>query len=455
MKAEPFGLAPAQALAFFRRKGLKTSFAWQDVTHQEHDHAFTVAKMLDLDLLRDVKKMVDQALAEGMTLRDFQKQLQPLLETKGWWGRKEMVDPETGEVRDVQLGSPRRLRTIFQTNLATAYAAGQWAQIVETSERAPWLMYTAVHDNRTRPEHMAWDGRVLRFDDPWWQTHYPPNGWNCRCDVIQLNDRQVKKMGLTPLDQAPDDGTEPWTNPRTGEERQIPRGIDPGWDYHPGRDRDEDTGRLADEKVGQTEEEFGLEPGTLEDVVNPPVPAYEESLKALEEMGVTADLEDDPVAADLAVRAFTSVQDAGFDLPAAIDFDPSRFTSPDQVALYTDDQISLNPAAEWEDPAAIADGQGGYWAGDDPEYPIVHETGHHNHRKSVGREVYRALINQALLPQARQELTGKVSELALERVGDFIAEVFATIVRAGDGGKSLDPVVAKWYDRYGGPRPKP
>lgn len=243
-----FKLAPEKALKFFRAKGLKTSFAWQDMWQQEHDAAFTVAKMMDVDLLRDVRAAVDKAITEGTTLQQFSQELKPRLLEAGWWGKAEMADPETGEVNLVQLGSPRRLRTIFRVNMQSAYAAGEWAQIQETKTEAPYLMYDAVDDGRTRPQHRAWDGTVLPVDDPWWKTHRPPNGWNCRCGVIQLSADQVKAMGLAVADKAPVSPTREYTNPRTGEISRVPLGIDPGWAYNPGESRVEHLRRSLDEK---------------------------------------------------------------------------------------------------------------------------------------------------------------------------------------------------------------
>jgi SPP1 gp7 family putative phage head morphogenesis protein len=232
-----FRLQPQRALEFFRSKGLRASFAWQDVFHEEHDANFVVAKMMDLDLLADVRSSLDRALAEGKTFRQFRDELEPELVRRGWWGRAEMRDPATGEIRDVQLGSPRRLRTIYDTNLRTSYAAGHWAAIEETRAAAPYLMYVAVDDDRTRPEHAAWNGTVLPADDPWWQTHYPPNGWNCRCSVVQLSRAQLERLGLEVDERAPASPTREWTNPRTGVIEQVPEGIDPGWAYSPGRSR--------------------------------------------------------------------------------------------------------------------------------------------------------------------------------------------------------------------------
>ena len=232
-----FDLPPEKALEFFRAKGYATGFDWRDVWEQEHDAAFTVAKMMDVDLLTDVRAAVDKALAEGQSLAQFRELLEPRLVEAGWWGKAEMRDPLTGEMKLVQLGSPRRLRTIFQTNLQTAYAAGHWAEIQDTKDEAPYLMYDAVDDEVTRDEHRAWDGTVLPVDDAWWSTHTPPNGWNCRCGVVQLSATQAAGLGYQPTDTAPRSPTRDYTNPRTGAVSQVPVGIDPGFAYNPGDSR--------------------------------------------------------------------------------------------------------------------------------------------------------------------------------------------------------------------------
>jgi SPP1 gp7 family putative phage head morphogenesis protein len=230
-------LPSADAVNFFRGKGLRASFAWQDMLHEEHDAAFTVAKMMDLDLLRDVRSAVDRAIANGDTFEEFRRSIEPTLVERGWWGRAEMRDPVTGELKNVQLGSVRRLKTIFRTNIKTAYAAGHWAQIVDQARTAPYLMYDAVDDGATREEHAQWDGKVFSVDDEFWQTWFPPNGWNCRCSVVQIDAEQLRDLGKSGPDKAPPTPTRSWTNPRTGDVQRIPVGIDPGWNYHPGRSR--------------------------------------------------------------------------------------------------------------------------------------------------------------------------------------------------------------------------
>ena len=229
----------AEAVDFFRGKGKKLdpTFAWQDYRHEDHFTGFTVAKSTGFDILKDIRDGFAESLANGTTEKDFQRQIIPILQAKGWWGRQEMVDPLTGETKMVQLGSLRRLHVIFDTNLRTANAAGRWAQIARSADLAPYLRYSAVLDSRTRPLHRAWNGTILRWDDPWWNTHFPPNGWFCRCTVTQMSDLDLTRFGLTVSTAPPADPTPPrlYVNPRTGEVTEVPAGIDPGFAYNPGR----------------------------------------------------------------------------------------------------------------------------------------------------------------------------------------------------------------------------
>jgi len=229
-------LPPAEAIDFFRAKGFKVGFAWQDVWQEEHARAFTVAKAMSRDVLETIREAVDEALAKGETLETFRAKLTPLLQAKGWWGRKRMIDPATGLARTVQLGSPRRLKIIYDMNMRMARAAGRWEKIQRTKDALPYLRYTAVMDERTRPQHAEWHGTILPVDDPWWDTHYPPCGWNCRCTVIQLDAGTIADNGWEVSDAPPPDGPpDDYVNPRTGETIKVPAGIDPGFAYNVGK----------------------------------------------------------------------------------------------------------------------------------------------------------------------------------------------------------------------------
>lgn len=248
-------LAPAEAVSYLRRKGLGVSWDWHEMWEVAHARAFTVAKAMRLDVLSTIREAVDAALANGQTRREFARELEPRLRALGWWGRQVAIGPDGEE--EVQLGSPRRLKTIYDTNMRTAHNAARFRRQDANTEGRPYWMYDAVNDGKTRPAHAAMDRRVFRSDDPIWHTHYPPNGWNCRCRVRALTRGQVERMRLDVFDTRRGDGVlAPEENPpavgvnrKTGEEihrpgtsytfdaggGEITLTPDPGWSYNPGR----------------------------------------------------------------------------------------------------------------------------------------------------------------------------------------------------------------------------
>jgi SPP1 gp7 family putative phage head morphogenesis protein len=244
-----FNVPPEQAVAFFKAKGLTPTFSFADMLGESHAHSFTVAKMMNVDMLGQVRASLDSALANGTPFKEWADGLIPVLQAGGWWGRKEVVDPLTGGTIVAQLGSPARLETIFRTNMQSAYAAGQWQEIQSQAEVAPFLMYDAVDDLRTRPLHAAWDRTVLPVTSPWWRSHYPPNGWNCRCGVIQLTADELAGLNMKPAAEPPEGGTYLWQNPRTGQVLKVPNGLDPGFDHNPGVTYLKDLEKLLAEKT--------------------------------------------------------------------------------------------------------------------------------------------------------------------------------------------------------------
>ncbi|OCG27195.1 phage head morphogenesis protein [Gilliamella sp. HK2] len=189
-------LEPKLAVDYFRSKGFKITWNWQEMSTQAHAQAFTVAKATSLDVLESIQLELDRALAMGITEREFKKNLTPVLQKLGWWGKQINVNSR-GDAEEVQLGSPKRLSTIYRTNLATAYQAGRYQQQLASSETHPYWQYIATMDNRTRAAHAALHLKVFRYDDSIWQKLYPPNGWGCRCRVRALTKSQVEHEGLT------------------------------------------------------------------------------------------------------------------------------------------------------------------------------------------------------------------------------------------------------------------
>ncbi|MEW5750350.1 phage head morphogenesis protein [Pseudomonas lactis] len=247
-----FGLEPEQAVAYLKSKGYAITWNWQDILDQAHDQAFTVAKAMRLDLLSDIRGALETALQDGQTLKQFITALQPTLESQGWWGKQVIVDSQ-GEGELVQLGSPRRLKTIYQTNLQSAYMAGRKATMEETTDTHPYWMYVAILDGKTRPSHRALHGQVFRHDDPIWSAIFPPNGFNCRCRVVALTEAAVKRRGLQIV---------------SSEGRMFTETVETGVDKRTGEIRTaEVTGLRTTDKAGKpvtfrTDPGFNHSPGT-------------------------------------------------------------------------------------------------------------------------------------------------------------------------------------------------
>jgi len=79
------------------------------------------------------------------------------------------------------------LKTEYNTALSTAQMGREWLQIEDDADVFPYLKYVTAHDERVRHTHQLWDGVVRPVGDAFWTTHVPPNGFNCRCRLMQLN----------------------------------------------------------------------------------------------------------------------------------------------------------------------------------------------------------------------------------------------------------------------------
>lgn len=90
------------------------------------------------------------------------------------------------------------LRAEYNFVQSSAEMAAKWERISEDGDRCN-LQYRTAGDGKVRPEHAALDGVTLPPSDPFWEEYYPPNGWNCRCTVVQV---RKSKYPETPRDEA-------------------------------------------------------------------------------------------------------------------------------------------------------------------------------------------------------------------------------------------------------------
>lgn len=231
-------LPPAEAVAYMQQRNKVTeTYSWRDLWQDEHTVQFTVSRLLRADLLQSFQDQIAKSVQGDLSRRDFMRDSKKMLQDAGWWGTKEVINPDTGEIVQTTF-DPARLKLIFDTNTRMASAAGQWERIQRSKRAFPYVRYITMGDDKVRPAHRAWNGVTLPVDHAFWNTHNPPNGWRCRCRLTSVSQKEYD-AGLTPTGgpmkkTPPDVLMRDWLDKTTGNIRQIPVGIDPGFGYNPG-----------------------------------------------------------------------------------------------------------------------------------------------------------------------------------------------------------------------------
>ncbi len=237
LKPVPF----EEAIEAFTGKVPMTADEFYALAEEARAAAFTVAGVARMDVLVDIHKAVEKAISEGETLADFRDRFDEIMEARGWAAPPGLT--------------PWRLETIFRTNVQTAYSTGRYKQMVDQKDAFPYWEYDAVNDSRTRPTHAALDGKVFPADHPFWDTWYPPNGYNCRCGVNPVHRHEAE--GLKVETEDPTNSLIEPVDPVTGEKMAArPLLPDKGWGHNPARERwKPDLSQYPDELRSQFEAE--------------------------------------------------------------------------------------------------------------------------------------------------------------------------------------------------------
>jgi SPP1 gp7 family putative phage head morphogenesis protein len=91
------------------------------------------------------------------------------------------------------------LRTEYNHAIGSARMASKWVDISEGKDLYPYLQYVTAGDSRVRVSHKPLDGIVKHIDDPFWNKYYPPNDWNCRCTVKQVDEYPIDQVATSQL----------------------------------------------------------------------------------------------------------------------------------------------------------------------------------------------------------------------------------------------------------------
>ena len=182
---------PNEAAAdYIRGKAVADPEHFGDLPAQLKQRAFAVAGIEQMDVLKRLRDTIAK-LPEGMSWDEARRDL------------ASEISPFTGgDMKVARAKAEMQLRIHgFQ-----AYAVARHQQQMEVIKSFPYWKYETVGDSRVRAGHAALDGKVLRADDPWWQTHYPPWDWGCRCIVVPLDEEDAQEIGITDSNDMPTPG---------------------------------------------------------------------------------------------------------------------------------------------------------------------------------------------------------------------------------------------------------
>lgn len=200
-----------EALDYFKQKINLPTKRWNDLEGAMHTRAFVVAGAMRKDILLDFRKAVEAAIENGESLQDFRDRFYDIASK---WRES---DPSFDEKMQKPKYGAWRSKVIYQTNILTSAAAAQERQARSMPDVFTHAKYVCMMMPTSREQHKAWNGTVLPLNDPWWETHSPPNGFGCLCEKEFISKYEMDS-GLEKVTMAP---TSPKDTSNIGE----------NWDY--------------------------------------------------------------------------------------------------------------------------------------------------------------------------------------------------------------------------------
>lgn len=207
------------AIQFWLDKYLLSPGEYAQLSDEAKIRAFAVSGIAKGEELETVFNALQRALEKGTTFEDFKRDARAVFERRGWTGK-----------------AAWRLETIFRTNVQTAYSVGRYKEMMAVAKDRPYWQYSAVNDSRTRPTHWEMNGKIFPYGHPFWNTWYPPNGFNCRCGVVTLSQDDIDSENLPVETEDPTGGLVEPIDPVTGNKLPARSLVpDQGFDHNPGK----------------------------------------------------------------------------------------------------------------------------------------------------------------------------------------------------------------------------
>lgn len=174
--AVPYFSTFEEARNWFVKKKVLSNEEYKALDEELKQYAFTVTGLAKTEHTSKVADALLKAYDEGSSYNEFKKSL-------------------TGFGEEIAGISETQLQLVYRQNMTSAFAEGRFKQMMQAADIFPNWEYVTAGDHRVRPAHAAMDGEVRRYDDPFWNAWYPPNGFNCRC-VVEVTDKEPTGRGI-------------------------------------------------------------------------------------------------------------------------------------------------------------------------------------------------------------------------------------------------------------------
>jgi SPP1 gp7 family putative phage head morphogenesis protein len=197
----------AEAIEFLKNRIALSDEQWLQILSEEGDIASAIADDATRKLMGRLIAAIVDILEEGGGLTEFRDRFDRIVEETGWFPKE---------------GADWYTDMVFRLHTGMAFNAGRWEQALRLEEARPgsiFIRLMTAGDHRVRDSHALMHGVVLPVRHPWWQTRWPPNGFNCRCTVQILTARDLTRYGYA---------VTPEGDPRLLAE------PDEGWAFNPG-----------------------------------------------------------------------------------------------------------------------------------------------------------------------------------------------------------------------------
>lgn len=218
LSVEP--LPPEKAIEFMKKRApLPIKRLEQIMDDVAEDSALLMRDLVD-KVAERIDERILQALERGDSMKKFIDDLPQILDKVG-----------------LSAKNPYYWETVFRNNIQTAYQAGR-REIMsrpEVEEAFGYYQYLTVGDSAVRPEHAALNERVWKANDPAVKSFWPPNGHGCRCDMVALDEQDIKDEGLKVSKGAPmvSEGHKRLGLDPPGRDKKVK--PDKGWSGLPGK----------------------------------------------------------------------------------------------------------------------------------------------------------------------------------------------------------------------------